>query len=116
MNVVICSAQDQEAARLGIPAVHALQKRPQNPFARAWVHRAEYRLPEGYTAIEKEDGQSGIYNAAGHRCPLIDSVYSGSAEGRPIIIDGDLPAGKQVIYLHKVCDLTFELLKKIGGM
>ncbi len=115
MNVVICSAQDSEAAKFGVPAVHALQKSPQNPFSRAWVKRAEYRLPDGYTAVEGDDGKTGIYNAAGHRCPLIDSVYSGSSEGRPILVDKDLPEGKQVIYLHKVCDLTLKMLKKLGG-
>lgn len=115
MNVVICSAQDEDASRFGIPPVHSLQKKPKSPLARAWIKRAEYRLPDGYTAVEKEDGKAGIYNAAGHRCPLIDSVYSGSSEGRPILIDRDLPGEKQVIYLSKVCDLTLEMLKKVGG-
>lgn len=115
MNVVICSAQDAEAAQLGVPAIHSLQRKPGSPFSRAWVKRAEYRLPEGYTVIAKDGDKPGIYNAAGHRCPLIDSVYGGSSEGRPILIDHDLPQEKQIIYLSKVCDLTLGLLKKIGG-
>lgn len=114
-EIIICSAQDQDAAQMGVPAVHSLGRRASSPFAKAWVKRAVYRLPDGYKTVEHPAGQSGIYNAAGHLCPLIDSAYSGSSEGRPIMIDRDRPEGEQVICLPKVYDLTLKTLKKIGG-
>lgn len=108
MDVVICSIQDSEAARLGIPAIHALER--MEAEKRVWVSRAEYRLPEGY-AVKREKGRLCIYNKGGHRCPLIDSVYSGGQEGRPVLVDGDLPEKRRLIYLPKVSDLTFGMLK-----
>lgn len=110
MHVVIRSIQDEDAVRLGIPTIHMLPKR--RSYRRAWMRQAEYELPEGYTIVGTDGKEPGIYNAAGHHCPLLDSIYSGSNEGCPMLVDNDLPDGKQMIFLKKVCNLTFELLKK----
>ncbi len=111
MNVVICSAQDQEAAAVGIPAIHTLGKTAAEP--RTWVRRAEYKLPPGYTVGKNAKGRPGIYNARGRHCPLIDSAYGGADGGRPVLVDGDLPQGRQMFYLTKVYDLTFKLIGRV---
>lgn len=110
VNIVICSAQNQDAAAVGIPAIHSLGARESEP--KTWVMRAEYKLPEGYTVKIGDKGRRGIYNSRGRHCPLIDSAYGGADGGRPVLVDGDLPPDRQLLYLTKTYDLTFKLLGK----
>lgn len=112
MNVVICSAQEQGAVEAGIPAVHSLGMAEPPPL-QTWVHRAEYRLPEGYVIGKNRWGQLGVYNQQGHHCPIIDSAYCGGRGGTPILVDNDLPDGKRIISPIKLYDRTLELLR--GG-
>lgn len=114
MNIVICSAQDQGAAAVGIPAIHSLGT-ARKKDATSWVGLAEYKLPEGYTVKTGDRGRRGIYNSRGRHCPLIDSAYGGADGGRPVLVDGDLPPDRQLLYLTKVYDLTLKLLGKVEG-
>lgn len=110
MNVVICSARDQDAVQAGIPAVHSLGMAEPPPL-KTWVHRAEYRLPDGYTVKTDRYGKFGIYNRQGHRCPVLDNAYIGGKGGVPILVDNDLPDGQQIILPVKLYDRTLELLR-----
>lgn len=107
MHVVIRSVQDAASCRFGVPAIHTL---PKESGVEPWISQAEYRLPDGYTVVES-GAHAGIFNAAGHRCPLVDNIYIGGRGGTPVLIDRDRPGDEQVIHLSKVCNLTFELLK-----
>lgn len=110
MNVVICSSREQGAAEAGIPAVHSLGMAEPPPL-KTWVHRAEYRLPDGYIVKVDRYGEFGIYNQQGHRCPVLDNAYIGGRGGKPILVDNDLPDEKQIISLVKLYDRTLELLQ-----
>lgn len=115
MTITICSARDEAASMLGVPAIHSLQKKPKSPISRAWLRRAEYELPDGYSVKEGDDGESRIYNSKGRHCPLIDSAYVFGGEGSPVLVDGDLPPESRAIHLKKTYDLTLKSLKMTGG-
>ena len=103
MNTVIYTVRTEDHYRFGFPACHLLDE--PSTLSRAWITRAEYILPDGYTTSRCKNGTLEIYNAAGKHCPLADSGYHGNGGGTPCIIDID--ASPRYIKLDKVCDLPW---------